>query len=330
MHLKSIVPGLGLLFVLGFLAKFTAFFVHVGSILIPAILIGVGFANVYKIPKWAESGVAYHKLLLKVGIVFMGVSVKFEALFRAGPRVILIIIAILPLTILVTEILARFVFNLEDQVGSLLASGAGICGVSAVIAVAGCIEAKKEHITYAITTILIFDLLTLLIFPPLGRWLELPEIAFGVWVGISMLSTGPVTAAGFTYSKVAGQWATITKLSRNIFISFVVVFYSIVYTRPDGARIKSNQFGTIWRNFPNFILGFIGFMFLANSGFLSISQITILENLIEWLFLFAFVGLGLEMNVGKLRKTGIRPLFLTFVTILISSVSSLYLITMLL
>lgn len=330
MNEGRILPGLGLLLAIGVLARVIALFVPVGSVLIPAILLGAMFANVYRIPRWAEGGVALHKLLLEVGIVLMGVRVTFDALFQTGPRIILIIITILPLTVLVTEFLARFVFELDDKVGSLLAAGTGICGVSAVVAVAGCINAEKEYITYAIATVLFFDVLTLIAFPILGRLLALPDVVFGVWVGVSMLSTGPVTAAGFTYSDVAGQWATITKLARNIFISAAVVFYSLVYTRSDGSGHWPNQLGVLWRNFPNFILGFVGIMLLANAGILSTNQITSIENAYRWLFLFAFAGLGLEMNVRKLRETGLKPLLLVFISLAASSMISLTLIRVLL
>lgn len=329
MNLARFLPGLGLLLAIGVLARVVAHFVSVGSVLIPAILLGAVFANVYRVPRWAKAGVKHHKLLLEAGIVLMGVRVTFDALFQAGPRIILVIVTVLPLSILITELLARVVFKLDNQVGSLLAAGAGICGVSAVVAVAGSIDAKKEYITYAIATVLFFDVLTLVAFPILGRLLALPDVVFGVWVGVSMLSTGPVTAAGFTYSDVAGQWATITKLARNIFISAAVVFYSLMYTRSNGSERRSNQLGVLWRNFPNFILGFICVMFLANAGVLSTDQITSIENAYRWLFLFAFVGLGLEMNVRKLRTTGLKPLLLVFISLAASSVISLCLIRVL-
>lgn len=330
MNKKRVLPGLGLLLIIGAIARIVAFFIPVGSVLIPAILLGAVFANVYRIPKWAEEGVGLHKLLLEVGIVLMGVRVTIDSLFQAGPRIILIIIVIFPFTILLTELLARFMFELDDQIGSLLATGAGVCGVSAVVAVAGSIDAKEEHITYAIATVLFFDVVTLVIFPILGRMLMLPDIVFGVWVGVSMLSTGPVAAAGFTYSHVAGQWATITKLARNIFISAVVVFYSLFYARTNQPEARLNQFGLVWRSFPKFILGFISMILLANAGVFSTDQIVSLKNAYQWLFLFAFVGLGLQMNLRKLRTTGLGPLILVFVSLVSSSITSLFLIRILL
>lgn len=328
--LKQQLPGIILLIIIGLLARAFSFVSPVGSVLIPAIIIGVLISNLYVVPEWAEDGVASHKLLLEAGIVLMGSRVAFEALFRAGPRIILIVLTIIPLTLLIIEVLARLVFDIEEKVGSLLAAGAGICGVSAVVAVAGTIGVKKEYTTYAVATILFFDIVTLFIFPILGRLMDLSGVVFGVWAGVSMFSTGPAAAAGFAYSDVAGRWATMTKLTRNIFLSVAVLFYSMVYARTETATRDSFGFGLLWNSFPKFIFGFIGIILLSNSGILSASQIASLEHAYQWLFLFAFAGLGLELNVRKIRETGIRPILLVCAALAVSSTASLLIIQFLL
>lgn len=327
--LTRTLPGIAFLIAIGLVGKAVSFVVPIGSVLIPAILIGIVISNVFTVPKWAEKGVATHKLLLEAGIVLMGSRVAFEALLSAGPRIILIVVSIFPLTLVTIELLTRIVFNMDGEVGSLLAAGAGICGVSAVVAVAGTIGAKKEYITYAVATVLFFDTVTLFTFPFLGRMMNLSGISFGVWAGVSMFSTGPVAAAGFAYSDIAGRWATMTKLTRNILLSVAVIFYSMFYAGTNTTNRSIPSLGLLWDNFPKFIFGFLGVMLLANSGILSAKQVSSLEHAYQWLFLFAFAGLGLELDIRKMRDAGLKPILIVCIALVSSSLASLVLIRLL-
>lgn len=322
-YLRRTLPGIAILVGIGLLAKGIAGVVAVGSPLVPAILLGLVLANTVTIPSWATRGIAVHKLFLEAGIVLMGSRVAFEALVRAGPRVILIVLMMIPVTVLLVELLGRVIFGVPTQMGSLLAAGAGICGVSAVVATAGAIDAKKEHITYTVATVLLFDILTLFTFPFLGRLLDLSAIEFGVWAGVSMYSTGPVAAAGFAFSDVAGRWATITKLTRNTFIGIAVLLYSLAYTPTGQSGSQLPQLGVVWASFPKFVFGFIGVVLLTNSGILTTDQVLALEHSYRWLFLFAFAGLGMELDLTRMRETGLKPVGLVFLGLIGTSVFAL-------
>lgn len=323
-------PGLALLVVIGLVARGLSTALPSVNHLFAAILIGAALTNLVGTPTWSDPGVTRHKLLLEVGIVLMGASLALDAVFQAGPTILLLVLATVAFSLLLVELLSRNVFGLEDRMGSLVAAGASICGVSAVVAVAGGINARENQIAYAIGTVLLFDAITLFTYPIIGRLLGLPDIVFGIWAGLSMFSTGPVAAAGFAYSDTAGQWATITKLARNLFISAAVVCYSVYYARrrmsdTDDAPAISGRL--LWEQFPKFIVGFIAVMLLANLGVLSATQQTSLRNAYQWLFLFAFAGLGLEMDFAKLRRAGARPVLVTFVSLIVVSTLSLLVVS---
>lgn len=74
-------------------------------------------------------------------------------------------------------------------------------------------NADKEQIAYAVDTVLLLKAVTLVLFPVAGSVLALLDEQFGIWVSLSMFSTGPVITVGFAYSEVAGQWATLIKIS---------------------------------------------------------------------------------------------------------------------
>ncbi|QFU81579.1 YeiH family protein [Natronorubrum aibiense] len=295
--------------------------------LLVAIALGFALANGPGVPDRLEPGIATHKLWLGAGIVLMGASLTLETILEVGGTVLLVVVLVTALTISVVEALSRNVFGLADRLGSLLAAGAGICGVSAVVAVAGAIRAREDQIAYAAATVLLFDAITIVVYPILGDLLGLSDVVFGVWAGVSMFSTGPVVAVGFAHSEVAGQWATMTKLSRNALIGVVVLVYASYYAqRGEGGR-PSVQL--LWAEFPKFVLGFIALVVLASAGVFSPAQQTALENAYNWLFVLAFVGLGTEIRLDGLRNTGVTPAIVVLVSLLIVSAFSLVLLVIL-
>jgi len=323
--LSGVLPGLALLVVVGLSARAVSIAVPALNHLIVAVILGAVIVNVAGIPAWATAGVGTHKLLLEAGIVLMGARVSLEALSMAGPIVAGLVVATVLFTLGVTELLARGLFGVTGRMSSLLASGAAICGVSAVVAVAGGIGARREQIALAVGAVLVLDALTLFIYPIVGGLLGLPEVVFGIWAGLSMFSTGPVAAAGFAYSETAGQWATITKLTRNLLIGAAVVGYAAVYTTH--AQGHAGGIGrtlrTFWGNFPKFVLGFIAMVAVANSGLIATAQVASLQNAYRWLFLFAFAGLGMSLNLQALRSTGWRPLAVVVTALVTVSTVSL-------
>ncbi|WP_135826508.1 YeiH family protein [Halorussus ruber] len=333
--IRRLLPGLALLILVGAVGE------AVGAItplnpLVVAIALGLVVANVADVPQTFRPGIATQKLWLEVGIVLMGARIALDSVLSAGLPLLLSVLGIVAFTIGVAEVLSRRLFGLQRRLGSLLAAGASICGVSAVVATAGTVRADEEQIAYATSAILLFDALTLFAYPVAGQLLDLSGQVFGIWAGLSMFSTGPVTAAGFAYSETAGQWATLTKLTRNVLLGAVVLAYSVVYTGTDEETVESDSDATdtdgtdsdgtlrrLWQGFPKFVLGFVSVMLLASSGALTGAEIDALTRAYHYLFLAAFAGLGLDIEVEGLRRTGVGPVALLFVTLVIVSVVSL-------
>ncbi|MFC5971692.1 YeiH family protein [Halomarina salina] len=320
------LPGIGLLVGGAILARAIAGQIPLGSELIVAVVLGLVVGNTVGVPAWGEPGVATNPRLLEVGIVLMGATVTAGSIVEAGPTVAGVVLVAVVATIAMVEVLARTVVGIPEKEGSLLAAGSGICGVSAVAAVAGSIRPDERQVAYAVATILLFDAVTLFVYPLVGDALGLSDIVFGVWAGTTMFSTGPVTAAGFAFSETAGQWAVLVKLARNTLIGVVAVGYAVLYNRrgatADDARrgVRANL-GHLWASFPTFVVGFLFVMALASAGFLSTAQVALLDDASNWLFLLAFVGLGTTIDVSELRETGLRPVLVVLVTLLtVSSV----------
>jgi uncharacterized integral membrane protein (TIGR00698 family) len=316
-----VVPGILLLISIAVVGKFISSRVIDIDHLLITILIGILASNIYGIPDWAKKGVDTYKLWLEAGIVIMGARIVLDQVLEVGPTILLLVPVVVLFTITFIELVLKNIFEIDEKLGSLLAAGSSVCGVSAIVAVGGGIKARQEDLAYAVGTILLFDALTLFTYPLVGTWLGLPDQIFGIWAGLTMFSTGPVVAAGFSYSEIAGQWATITKLTRNVLIGFLAVTYAMIYARRDvdSERI-TNGWRYVWENFPKFIVGFITFIVIANMNLLSQGQLMSLQNAYKWLFVIAFAGLGLNIDIKDMRRTGMTPILVTLITLCTASV----------
>lgn len=303
--IRDLAPGFAVLVAVALLARLLADLVPRVTTLVLAIALGALVANTVGTPDWAAPGISLHKLLLETGIVLLGASLPLAAIAESGPLLLVLAVGTVAFGVLFVEGLAR-VASLPRKTGSLLAGGSSICGVSAVVAVGGSIDADADQLAYVAGTVLLFDAVTLLAFPVVGHALDLPAKTFGIWAGLAMFSTGPVAAAGFSYGPLAGQWATITKLVRNALIGVVAVGYSLAYTHADAEGRPGLRF--LWDQFPKFLVGFVAAVVVANAGVLTDAQIGAVGRLSDWLFALAFAGLGFDIRLSEMRATGARPI----------------------
>jgi uncharacterized integral membrane protein (TIGR00698 family) len=199
-------------------------------------------------------------------------------------------------------------FRLSPKLTSLLSIGASICGVSAIIAAKGAIDADDEDASYAIAAILALGAVSLVVFPLVGRAIGMSDHAYGLWVGLAVDNTAEAAAAGALYSDAAGRFAVLAKTTRNATIGFVVLGYALYWVRRSQAREIANKGAFLWEKFPKFVLGFLVISTVATLGAFSARESADLANLSRWAFLFTFAGVGLRTNVGELSRQGWRPL----------------------
>ncbi|MFC7027286.1 YeiH family protein [Halomicroarcula sp. GCM10025710] len=207
---RTLAPGVLVLFGIALFSRGFATVVPAMSPLIVAIGCGALVANTTGVPDWVRPGLDNHKLLLETGIVLLGVRLTIAQVIETGPMVAALAAFMVVFGVLYMETVVGRLFDVGKRTTSLLAAGASVCGVSAVLAVAGSIDVDETDITYAVATILLFDAITLVVFPLVGDLLQISGKQFGIWAGLSLFSTGPTAAVGFAVSETAGQWATIT------------------------------------------------------------------------------------------------------------------------
>ena len=91
-------------------------------------------------------------------------------------------------------------FNLSKNLSYLIGMGTAICGVTAIIATSSIINPKKNEISYAVSIVTIFGLITVLTYPYISELLfRNDDILAGIFLGASIHDTAQVSAAGMIY-----------------------------------------------------------------------------------------------------------------------------------
>lgn len=271
-----------------------------------AILLGLLISNTVGVPRLFRPGVATYEFWLKTGIVLLGSRFLLGDVLKLG-SVSLVLVAIeLGLSIALMTLLGR-IFKLKPKLTSLLAVGSSICGVSAIIAAKGAIDADDEDASFAIAAILALGALALFTFPPIGHWLHMNDHLYGLWAGMGIDNTAEAVAAGALYSDAAAKIAVLAKTTRNAMIGFVVLGYAFYWAARERREAVTNKASFLWQKFPKFVLGFLAISLLATLKVFSPDQITSLGNLSRWAFLLTFAGVGLRINFVEMKKQGLRP-----------------------
>jgi uncharacterized integral membrane protein (TIGR00698 family) len=315
--LVALVPGVTLLVVVGLAGKVLEKTIDTYSkahhLVVPnieyvlwAILIGLLIANTVGLAEVFKPGVATYEFWLKSGIVLLGARFLLADVLKLGAVSLVLVLIELALSIAFMTFLGR-VFKLSPKLTSLLAVGSSICGVSAIIATKGAIDADDEDASFAIAAILALGALALFTFPPIGHALHMSDRLYGLWAGTGVDNTAEAVAAGALYSDAASKIAVLAKTTRNAMIGFVVLGYAIFWAVRDRRQIVGSKAAFLWQKFPKFVLGFLAISTLASLKVFSPDQIASLANLSKWAFLLTFAGVGLRISFREMKKQGLRP-----------------------
>lgn len=313
----GLIPGIGLLAVIGYAGKVIeqsiATYGKANHLALPnieyvlwAILIGLLIANTVGVPRLFRAGVDTYEFWLKGGIVLLGVRFLLGDVLKLGGVSLVAVALELTLSIVLMTWLGR-AFKLKPKLISLLAIGSSICGVSAIIAAKGAIEAEDEDASYAIAAILALGAIALFTFPLIGHALGLSDQAYGLWAGLGIDNTAEAAAAGALWSEGAAKVAVLAKTTRNAMIGFVVLGYALYWANQGQAQGVGNKAAFLWQKFPKFVLGFIAISVLATLGFFSKEQSAQIANLSRWAFLLTFAGVGLRTDLREMRRQGFHP-----------------------
>jgi uncharacterized integral membrane protein (TIGR00698 family) len=312
-----LLPGIGLLALIGYAGKLTEAALrdygkshHLAlpnlEYVLWAILFGLIVSNTVGVAKIFKPGVATYDFWLKAGIVLLGARFLLGDVLKLGGISLALVAVELVVAAAIMTVVGKW-FHLKPKLVSLLAIGSSICGVSAIIAAKGAIEADDDDATFAIAAILALGAFGLFAYPAIGHLLHMSDHAFGLWAGLAVDNTAEAAAAGAIYSDAAGKIAVLTKGTRNATIGFVVLAYAVYWASRGQAKEVSSKAAFLWQKFPKFVLGFLAVSLLATFHAFQPGQVASIANLSRWAFLLTFAGVGLKTDFREIRKQGIRP-----------------------
>jgi len=262
------------------------------------------------------------KKVLQLSIILLGFGMNLFHVFKVGSQSIMVILVTLAASF-VTAYLVGKSLSLDGKVTTLIGVGTSICGGSAIAATAPVIEASDEEVAHAISTIFLFNVLAVFIFPTLGRLLGLSDMGFGMWAGTAINDTSSVVAAGTAWSSAAGNdtalaFATIVKLTRTLMIVPITLFLAIYTARKksllDGTGEGGNELSetenfNFVKVFPWFVIGFLAAA-VVNTIFELGALSTVLVTVGKFLIVMAMAAIGLNTKIKKLLTQGLKPVVL--------------------
>lgn len=206
----------------------------------------------------------------------------------------------------------RKLFGLNWKLSNLISAGTGICGGSAVAAIAPVIDAEEKDIAFAMSSTFLFDMVMVSLYPLMGKALGMSDIAYGIWAGTSVNDTASVVASGYAFSEVAGDFATMVKLTRTLAIIPTVLVFAYIGTRIKQKELKEANKGQkvkIVKIIPWFICGFLLLAILNSVGCIPTEVAGIMKGTSKFLMVTALAAIGLGTSLLDFKKAGLRPMF---------------------
>lgn len=248
------------------------------------------------------------ELFLKVGLVLLGARISFGEIMSKGIGGLIQAVVMVSSVFFFTWWLAGKL-KIADTLRAVMATAVSICGVSAAIAAAGAVLAKKEEVTYITALVIVTALPLMVLMPWVASAIGLPADVAGAWFGGNIDTTAAVVGAGTIHGEQAQAVATVVKMAQNVFIGvaafLLAIYFVVAVERKPGQRPSP---AVIWHRFPKFVLGFVFVSILASIGVFAKEEIGVMKALGQWAFAMAFFSIGLELSVKELGQMGWRPI----------------------
>ena len=262
-------------------------------------------------PAWMKPALKFtSKKVLKAAIVLLGASLSVSTILSVGKMTFFVMIFTFAMCF-GGGYFIRKLFGLNWKLSNLISAGTGICGGSAVAAIAPVIDADDKDIAFALSSTFLFDMVMIALYPLMGKALGMSNIAYGIWAGTSVNDTASVVASGYAFSEIAGDFATMVKLTRTIAIIPTVLVFAYIGTRIKQKEMKAANNGqkvNLMKIIPWFIGGFLLLAVLNSVGWIPAALSGIMKTASKFLMVSALAAIGLSTSIVDFRKAGFAPM----------------------
>ena len=263
-------------------------------------------------PAWIKPALKFtSKKILKAAIILLGASLSVSTIMSVGKMTFFVMIFTFAMCF-GGGYLVRKIFGLNWKLSNLISAGTGICGGSAIAAIAPVIDADDKDIAFAMSSTFLFDMAMIALYPLMGKALGMSDIAYGIWAGTSVNDTASVVASGYAFSEAAGDFATMVKLTRTIAIIPTVLVFAWI-----GVRMKKKEMQTsgdgkkvnMMKIIPWFIGGFLLLAILNSIGLIPVVVSGVMKTTSKFLMVTALAAIGLSTSITDFKKAGLKPMF---------------------
>ena len=263
-------------------------------------------------PAWMKPALKFtSKRVLKAAIVLLGASLSVGTIMSVGKMTFFVMIFTFAMCFGAGYFI-RKLFGLNWKLSNLISAGTGICGGSAVAAIAPVIDADDKDIAFAMSSTFLFDMVMIALYPLMGKALGMSDIAYGIWAGTSVNDTASVVASGYAFSEAAGDFATMVKLTRTIAIIPTVLVFAWIGTRIKQKELKASGNGkkvNLMNIIPWFIGGFLLLAIINSVGLIPTNVSGIMKGTSKFLMVTALAAIGLNTSLLDFKKAGLKPMF---------------------
>ena len=323
MKILKNLPGIGLSLAIAVLALWLESLlpIHVIGASVIAMFIGMALNYLLRNTDIFSSGAKFtSKKILKFAIILLGLSLNINTIFNVG-KMSLVVMFFTLLTCFGGGYFIGKALGLNWKLSNLISAGTGICGGSAIAAIAPTIDADNNDVAYAMSATFLFDMAMILLFPVMGRAIGMTDEAFGLWAGTAVNDTSSVVATGYAFSEAAGDFATMVKLTRTLSIIPTVLVFAFInlglkrkaarISGADESALKANF--SIKKIFPWFIVGFVAMSVVASIFSISASVVSGTKTASKFLMVSSLGAIGLNTSFASMKKSGIRPMIHGFI-----------------
>lgn len=281
-----------------------------------SMLFGLAMGNLFPGSIWLP-GVSFAvRRILPFGILLLGARLDFFAALKIGGPGLGMSLGVILLSLAILVWLGRCL-GLDRKLAILLGVGTGICGGSAIVAIAPLLRANDRDVLVSVGLVTLLGLAVMLLLPSLAAILSLSELQSGLLAGLIIHQTPQVIAAGFSIGENAGEVATVAKLSRVCLLAPVAVVLGWWFSRESSQskRTHSNGLGLI----PWFVVGFFLMALVKTFGFLpevslrwetvgiEFATAEMLKSISLLCLAMGMVGVGFQTRISEARSVGWRP-----------------------
>ena len=260
------------------------------------------------------------KKILKFAIILLGLSLNINTILYVGKLSLVVMIFTLATCFGGGYFIGKML-GLNWKLSNLISAGTGICGGSAIAAIAPTIDAEDSDVAYAMSATFLFDMAMIVLFPIMGRAIGMSDEAFGIWAGTAVNDTSSVVATGYAFSEAAGDFATMVKLTRTLSIIPTVLTFALIQMNlkrkeaikngENEKEIKTNF--SFVKIFPWFILIFLAMSIVASIFSIPQAVVSATKALSKFLMVSALAAIGLNTSFKDMKKSGIRPMVHGFI-----------------